>query len=275
MLGLRRPDRGREPLERPRSPALPVVWPRLLAGTRCRGAPAALRRGVLRGVPRRRELRGRSEAAAIRVGPAHRVRAPLRRGAASCSRSEPLPATSSKPHAMRATSRWGSSPPPTSRGAPRSAPVFRSSRDSSRTSSSLARSSTSRARGTSSSTSANRGPRSSGYATRSSRGPRCSSRFRTSTACRRVDVARNGRTWISGHHVGHYTPAALRALLTSAGFRDVTIETYPMRAYLRPGRALRPIEVAAALNEVATVRALPWQAHPSKHEMLRAAATAP
>ncbi len=35
-----------------------------------------------------------------------------------------------------------------------------------------------------------------------------------------------------------------------------------MRAYLRPGRALRPIEIAAALNEVATVRALPWHAHP-------------
>lgn len=93
-----------------------------------------------------------------------------------------------------------------------------------------------------------------------------------------VQARRRGAHWANldlGHHVGHYTPTALRALLTSAGFRNVMIETYPMRAYLRPGRALRPIEVAAALNEVATVRALPWQAHPSKHEMLRAAATAP
>jgi 2-polyprenyl-3-methyl-5-hydroxy-6-metoxy-1,4-benzoquinol methylase len=93
-----------------------------------------------------------------------------------------------------------------------------------------------------------------------------------------VQAKRRGARWANldlRHHVGHYTPAAIRALLTNAGFRDVTTETFPMRGYLRPGRALRPIELAAAVKEVATVRAAPWKAHPTKHELLRAVAVAP
>lgn len=77
------------------------------------------------------------------------------------------------------------------------------------------------------------------------------------------------------HHVGHYTPAALRELLRHAGFEIVLEETFPMRRYLRPGRALRPVELAAAAKEVAVLRANPLGSHPVKHEMLRAVGRRP
>ena len=57
-----------------------------------------------------------------------------------------------------------------------------------------------------------------------------------------------------------------------SGFTVVATETFPMRGYLRPGRALKPREVAAAAKEAALVRAHPLRAHPWRHEMLRAVA---
>lgn len=77
------------------------------------------------------------------------------------------------------------------------------------------------------------------------------------------------------HHVGHYTPAALGALLQRAGYQVLLTETFPMRGYLRPGRALRPRELAAAVKETALLRSHPLRTHPTKHEMLRAVAVAP
>jgi len=90
-----------------------------------------------------------------------------------------------------------------------------------------------------------------------------------------VYAQRRGKGWANldiRHHVGHYTPMALQALLERSGFTVVATETFPMRGYLRPGRALKPREVAAAAKEAALVRAHPLRAHPWRHEMLRAVA---
>ena len=93
-----------------------------------------------------------------------------------------------------------------------------------------------------------------------------------------VYARRQGKRWANldlRHHVAHYTPAALRALLERAGYVVVATETFPMRGYLRPGRAIQPLELAAAVKEVALVRAHPRRAHPVRHEMLRAVVVAP
>ena len=92
-----------------------------------------------------------------------------------------------------------------------------------------------------------------------------------------VQATRRRQHWANldiGRHVGHYTSSALRALLEGAGFDVLMTETLPMRAYLRPGRALRPLELAAAVKELAIVRSHPLRPHPWKHEMLRAVAVA-
>lgn len=93
-----------------------------------------------------------------------------------------------------------------------------------------------------------------------------------------VQARRRRQAWANldiPRHVGHYTSEALRALLQNAGFHVLMTETVPMRTYLRPARALRPVELAATLKELAILRAHPLRPHPSKHEMLRAVATAP
>jgi hypothetical protein len=65
---------------------------------------------------------------------------------------------------------------------------------------------------------------------------------------------------------------ALRALLERSGFTVVATDTFPMRGYLRPGRAVKPRELAAAAKEAALLRTHPLRAHPWRHEMLRAVA---
>jgi 2-polyprenyl-3-methyl-5-hydroxy-6-metoxy-1,4-benzoquinol methylase len=93
-----------------------------------------------------------------------------------------------------------------------------------------------------------------------------------------VYARRQGLRWANldiAHHVGHYTPSAMNALLERAGFRVLDTHTLPMRAYLRPGRAAQPIEIAAAVKEIAILRTLPRRPHPDKHELLRAVAVAP
>jgi 2-polyprenyl-3-methyl-5-hydroxy-6-metoxy-1,4-benzoquinol methylase len=93
-----------------------------------------------------------------------------------------------------------------------------------------------------------------------------------------VYAQRRGKDWANldiRHHVGHYTPRALHALLERSGFSVVATETFPMRGYLRPRRAVRPRELAAAVKEAALLRAHPRRAHPWRHEMLRAVAVTP
>jgi SAM-dependent methyltransferase len=89
-------------------------------------------------------------------------------------------------------------------------------------------------------------------------------------------ATRRGLEWVNldpPHHVAHYTGTALSALLERAGFTVRTVETISMLAYLRPGRALRPRELAAAARELAVVRA-PRRRHPWRHELLRVVAVA-
>jgi 2-polyprenyl-3-methyl-5-hydroxy-6-metoxy-1,4-benzoquinol methylase len=74
------------------------------------------------------------------------------------------------------------------------------------------------------------------------------------------------------HHVSHFNPASLRALLERAGFEVELMHTVSMRQYLSLRRSLRPLELAAALRELAVVRSGPRSSHPSRHEMLRAVA---
>ncbi len=77
------------------------------------------------------------------------------------------------------------------------------------------------------------------------------------------------------HHVGHYTPAALRTLLERSGLEVELIQTVSMREYVGLRRSLRPLELAAAAREFALVRSGPRSAHPSRHELLRAVARVP
>lgn len=72
------------------------------------------------------------------------------------------------------------------------------------------------------------------------------------------------------YHVGHYTPAALAALLERAGFEVVAIESVPFAAYRKPLRAL----LSHAKHAVA-VRRLPRRSDPLTHELLRAVARVP
>jgi 2-polyprenyl-3-methyl-5-hydroxy-6-metoxy-1,4-benzoquinol methylase len=90
-----------------------------------------------------------------------------------------------------------------------------------------------------------------------------------------VWAVRRGLAWANldaEHHVAHYTGRALRALLERAGFTVNDTETVSMYTYLRPARALRPIEAAAALREMVVVRSA-RRRDASRHELLRAVAT--
>jgi 2-polyprenyl-3-methyl-5-hydroxy-6-metoxy-1,4-benzoquinol methylase len=74
------------------------------------------------------------------------------------------------------------------------------------------------------------------------------------------------------HHVGQYGPRALRALLERAGFAVEAVETVPFFGYFRPAVRIRPVMLAAHARESARLGVLPFGAHPSKHELLRAVA---
>jgi 2-polyprenyl-3-methyl-5-hydroxy-6-metoxy-1,4-benzoquinol methylase len=87
-----------------------------------------------------------------------------------------------------------------------------------------------------------------------------------------------GERWVNldlAHHVAHYGPTSMEALLTSAGYTTESMETFPSLGYVNPRRAMRPMVLGAQLKELLTVRALPRHSHPSKHEMLRAVARTP
>jgi 2-polyprenyl-3-methyl-5-hydroxy-6-metoxy-1,4-benzoquinol methylase len=79
--------------------------------------------------------------------------------------------------------------------------------------------------------------------------------------------------WDPAHHVGHYTPAALRALVERAGFTVRRMDTLSGIAYYPPRRGyrLRTMVDSAVLG--ARLRALPRRPHPTRHELLRLAAT--
>jgi transcription elongation factor Elf1 len=74
------------------------------------------------------------------------------------------------------------------------------------------------------------------------------------------------------HHVAFYNEAQLGKLLGDCGFELIDTSSISGFSYLRPGRALRPAELAARGLEAATTRTLPNRPHPWKHELLRAVA---
>lgn len=72
------------------------------------------------------------------------------------------------------------------------------------------------------------------------------------------------------HHLGQYTPAAMRALLGGAGLTPVEIGTVPWAVYKRPLRGLASYAKQALLLGAASFRPSPW-----RHELLRAVARRP
>lgn len=83
---------------------------------------------------------------------------------------------------------------------------------------------------------------------------------------------REGREWLGldlEHHVAQYSPEALTALLLRAGFGEPVLETVPWAAYRTWPHALLSYG-----RHATKVRGWPCGAHPRKHDLLRAAATA-
>jgi SAM-dependent methyltransferase len=77
------------------------------------------------------------------------------------------------------------------------------------------------------------------------------------------------------HHMTHFEPGSLRALLESAGLVVLELETVSPLSYLRLARALRPRSLAGIVKDAVLVRRSPWQVDPDRHELLRAAARLP
>jgi 2-polyprenyl-3-methyl-5-hydroxy-6-metoxy-1,4-benzoquinol methylase len=80
--------------------------------------------------------------------------------------------------------------------------------------------------------------------------------------------------WDPAHHVGHYTPTALRALVDRAGFTVLRVETLSGVAYYAPRRALHPRTLIESAGLAVRLRAVPWHTHQSRHELLRLVAHA-
>lgn len=76
------------------------------------------------------------------------------------------------------------------------------------------------------------------------------------------------------HHVAHYGPRSLRAVLERSGLVVERIETVSFFGYFLPGVRMRPRMIAAHVAESARLRVLPFAPHATKHELLRAVARA-
>lgn len=74
------------------------------------------------------------------------------------------------------------------------------------------------------------------------------------------------------HHVGHYSPRSLEALLDTAGYETVHLETVPFFSYLRPAAAVTPRALAHRAALSVRARVAPWGPHEEAHELLRAVA---
>jgi SAM-dependent methyltransferase len=92
-----------------------------------------------------------------------------------------------------------------------------------------------------------------------------------------VEAGRLGEAWPHwdpAHHVGHYTPLALRTLVGRAGYEVVHVETLSGVAYYPPRRALRPMVLAESAMLGVRLRSVPWRPHATRHELLRLVARA-
>jgi hypothetical protein len=77
------------------------------------------------------------------------------------------------------------------------------------------------------------------------------------------------------HHVAHYSPQALAALLRAAGFEPEVEETVHPGTLLVPAKAFGPRGLAFAAKETASARAWIGAPHPWKFDLLRAVAKVP
>jgi SAM-dependent methyltransferase len=88
-------------------------------------------------------------------------------------------------------------------------------------------------------------------------------------------AAREGERWYGmepAHHVAHYSPRALDALLRAAGLEPEVIETVHPGTLLVPAKAYGPRGLAFAARESLTARAWIGAPHPWKFDLLRAVA---
>jgi SAM-dependent methyltransferase len=86
-----------------------------------------------------------------------------------------------------------------------------------------------------------------------------------------------GRRWLHldlPHHVAQFGPRSLRAALQAAGFADVRTRTVSGWTYAPANVGSTPRRIAARLRDLAIVRTPLDRGHPSRHELLRAAARA-
>jgi SAM-dependent methyltransferase len=89
-----------------------------------------------------------------------------------------------------------------------------------------------------------------------------------------VTARRMGEAWPHldrAHHVAHFTPDAMRALLERAGFERVDVSTFPGSGYV----PLTAGQFVASLGEAARIGALPRRPHRWRHELIRAVAARP
>lgn len=92
-----------------------------------------------------------------------------------------------------------------------------------------------------------------------------------------VAARRDGAGWGALeplHHVAHYGPRSLRAMLERAGFDVDYTDTVPFFSYLRPAAASLPRHLAHRLVLSARGRVSLRGPHPERHELLRAVARA-
>ena len=87
-----------------------------------------------------------------------------------------------------------------------------------------------------------------------------------------VEARRQGISWRHfdpDHHVAHYGPSSLRALLERSGYDVELVQTVAYTAY-RP--VISPVTLASAAWTLALSRGLPWRPHPWRFELLQAVA---
>jgi SAM-dependent methyltransferase len=89
---------------------------------------------------------------------------------------------------------------------------------------------------------------------------------------------REGEDWYGmepAHHVGHYSPRALDALLRAAGYAPEVVESVHPGTLLQPRELLSPKGLAFQAKESLTARASVRSPDPWKFDLLRAVARVP
>jgi SAM-dependent methyltransferase len=91
-------------------------------------------------------------------------------------------------------------------------------------------------------------------------------------------AVREGEDWYGmepAHHVGHYSPRALDALLRAAGYVPEVVETVHPGTLLQPRELRSPKGLAFQAKESLAARASVRAPHPWKFDLLRAVARVP